>query len=288
MIHRSAPAFTPIAPPADPDAVVIGEAFQSDDAPPERWFSLAGQATVRNVRVATLTPVLPSGEATSAAVIVAAGGAYLMQSMENEAWRPARWLADKGVAAFVLKYRLEPTPAADDVFGAALLQRFAEAADPEKRRAFAPPAYMAEDVRAALRIVRDGAAAWRVDPTRVGFLGFSAGAMIGLSAAFADPAAAPAFLAAVYPSMDPVAVGADAPPLFIALAADDPLWDGEAYGLAQSWRRAGRPTELHVYGRGGHGFGMGAPGTTTLGWMDAFHAWLGVEGWLTTRPSRHD
>ena len=250
----------------------------------EQWFSLAGKTAVRNVGAATLTPVLPQGEATGAAVIVAAGGGYLMQSMENEAWPQARWLADRGVAAFVLKYRLEPTPTADDAFVAALRQRFAAAADSEQARGFETPAYMVEDARAAIALVRSSAAEWRLDPSRIGYLGFSAGAMLGLATAVQPPCeSAPNFLATVYPSMAAVAVGVDAPPLFIALAADDPLDGHQGFGLAESWLHAGRPVELHVYEKGGHGFGMGAPGTTTMGLMSAIHDWLQCGGWLERR-----
>ena len=95
--------------------------------PVENWFSFGGRTMVRNVSGATLTPFLPDGdEASGAAVVIAAGGGYLIESMETEAWAQARWLAARGVAAFVLKYRLQPTPVDDSEFRTALIARFAQ------------------------------------------------------------------------------------------------------------------------------------------------------------------
>lgn len=90
----------------------------------------------------------------------------------------------------------------------------------------------------------------------------------------------PDLFAAIYPSMAPTPA---APPLFVAVASDDELFAKQGYGLPDSWRRAGRPVELHVYEHGGHGFGFdGKPGTTSSGWAQALLKWLGTHGWLTT------
>ncbi len=237
--------------------------------------------SVRNVSSPTLTPVLPVGNQTGAAVIVAAGGGYLIQSMGNEAWPQARWLADRGIAVFILKYRLEPTPGPDDQFRAALIDRFVEAADPAERSGISVPFYMIEDASAAIGMVRARSIEWGIDPERIGYLGFSAGAMIGLGVvADARREAMPNFLGAIYPSMADVDVAAEAPPLFLAMAGDDQLYGKQGYGLAESWRRADRSVEMHVYAKGGHGFGMGVLGTTSTGMMDSFHAWLESGGWL--------
>lgn len=255
----------------------------------EQWFSLAGRTGVRNVTAPTLTPVLPTGQATGAAVIVAAGGAYLMQSMENEAWPQARWLADRGIAAFILKYRLEPTPQADSAFAATLFERFVDAAQPEKQARFQIPPDMVADVQTALSVVRARASEWGVDPGRVGYLGFSAGAMLGLATCRPDHLGErPDFLGAIYPSLAPMAVASAPPPLFVAIAADDPLWNGVDYGLVKGWRSAGVAPELHVYASGGHGFGMGASGTTSQAVMPAFHSWLRCGGWLEKPGMAHD
>ena len=257
--------------------------------PGERWFRLNGMAMVRNVDQAELTPVLPSSNATGAAVIIAPGGGFLIGSMQSEGWAQARWLADRGIAAFVLKYRLEPTPESDQEFAHALAARFMAAANPAARDAFRVPSYMVDDAVAAMHLVRANAARWSIDPARIGYLGFSAGAMIGLElAAQAASEGMPAFLGTIYPSMAPREVRTDAPALFAAIAADDQLFGTQAYGLAESWRRAGRSVELHVYSAGGHGFGMGTPGTTSTGTMDAFLAWLRCGGWLDSAAGQGD
>jgi acetyl esterase/lipase len=278
----------PIAAPVDSDAIRLDVAEPGPEMPPESWFTLLGKTTVRNVGIPTLTPVLPRPEvATGAAVVVAPGGGFLVEAMENEGWPQARWLADRGIAAFVLKYRLQPTPVDTEAFRAAVRARFAAAVvEPGQPRRLEVPTFGVADARAALRLVRRGSSAWGVDPQRVGYLGFSAGAMIGLGlVADRMDEATPDFLGTIYPSMDPVDVPEDAPPLFIAMASDDQLYGRQGYGLAQSWRLAERPVELHVYERGGHGFGMGLPGTTSQNMLEAFHAWMSCGGWLAPRST---
>lgn len=236
----------------------------------------------------TITPFLPDpAKATGAAVIVAPGGAYYILSMKAEGWDVARWLADHGIAAFVLKYRVDPTPrdlpgmqqALDARMGAVLSNR-APGDVPVARQ----PQAVA-DAQAALRLIRARAGEWKVDPARVGMIGFSAGAMTVLEATLADaPDARPAFTAAIYPPMNRAAVPAQAAPLFVALAADDPLFGGRGFGLVESWQTSRRPVELHYYERGDHGFGLGRPGTTTTAMMDQFLLWLasrGMLGWST-------
>ncbi|BDT56686.1 hypothetical protein MasN3_01800 [Massilia varians] len=99
--------MTPIAIPAQPDAIVLGTGELPGAATKESWHSQYGSVFARNVTLATLTPFLPDpAKATGAAVIVAPGGGFRTLSMNNEGWDVARALADRGVAAFVLKYRL--------------------------------------------------------------------------------------------------------------------------------------------------------------------------------------
>ena len=93
--------------------------------------------------------------------------------------------------------------------------------------------------------------------------------------------ARPAFLGNIYGPLGQTTVPADAPPLFIALAADDPLFPNTGFGLIESWRAAKRPVEFHYYEQGGHGFGMYPKTTTSTGWFDAFVRWLGMHGMLS-------
>ncbi|HWU79186.1 MAG TPA: alpha/beta hydrolase fold domain-containing protein, partial [Caulobacter sp.] len=139
------------------------------------------------------------------------------------------------------------------------------------------------DSRAAFALVRKRAAEWRVDPDRIGMVGFSAGAMLTMATTLAGQDAKPAFIGIIYGSLAPVTPPADAPPMFVALAADDPFFANSEFGLIDSWRKAKRPVEFHLYEQGGHGFGMYPKTTTSTGWFDAFSRWIGMHGMLSPR-----
>jgi acetyl esterase/lipase len=250
---------------------------------PESWYRQYDRNFVRNVTIATLEPFLPdSSKATGTAVIVAPGGGFRSLSMENEGSDVARALAARGVAAFVLKYRLIPTPPDMASFEGSMAQMFAGAGRPRTQPSpanFMPSlAPQLADSSAAFALVRKRAAQWHVDPERIGMVGFSAGAMLTLQTALQRQDAKPAFIGIIYGPLDPVAVPSDAPPMFVALAADDPLFGGRGMGLIQSWIAAKRPVEFHLYEQGGHGFGMYPKETTSTGWFDAFVRWLGMHG----------
>jgi acetyl esterase/lipase len=274
--------MTPIAAPAQPDAIVLATGPLPGAKAQESWHTQYGSTFARNVTVATLTPFLPDpAKATGAAVIVAPGGGFKTLSMSNEGWDVAKALAGKGVAAFVLKYRLNQTPQDMDAFAREMAQMFSGAARPPAPRDSASTlAPQIADARAAFALVRARAVAWHVDPDRIGMLGFSAGAMLTMATALHGEDAKPAFLGDIYGPLAPVKVPADAPPLFVALAADDPLFGNGGYGLVDSWRAARRPVEFHLYEQGGHGFGMYPKTTTSTGWFDAFARWLGMHGYL--------
>lgn len=281
----------PIDAPAEPGAIALypGVAPGSGDArQQEQWNRIFGERVVRNVTRPTLTPFLPDpAKATGAAVIVAPGGAFMMLAMDNEGWPVARWLADHGIAAFVLKYRLDPTPADPEGFLRVAGERFAAGAKAGADKV--PPLQQplaTADGQQALRLVRARAKQWGVDPGRVGMLGFSAGAMATLAVTLADrPDARPDFVGLIYGPMNSVTVPAGAPPLFTALAADDPLFGGSGFGLVEAWRAAKRPVELHYYQSGDHGFGMRRKDGTSALWIDQFHAWLAARGLLTRPPA---
>ena len=276
--------MTPIAIPAQPNAIVLNTGPLPGATVQESWHTQYGSLFARNVTVATLTPFLPDpAKATGAAVIVAPGGGFRTLSMNNEGWDVAKALAAQGVAAFVLKYRLNQTPAGMDAFERSMAEMFSGVArrpPPGADDAATTLAPQIADARAAFALVRARAKDWHVDTDRIGMVGFSAGAMLTMATALHGQDAKPAFLGDIYGPLSAMKVPAEAPPLFIALAADDPFFGNGGFGLIESWRSAKRPVEFHLYEQGGHGFGMYQKTTTSTGWFDDFSRWLGMHGYL--------
>lgn len=276
--------MTPIAAPAQPQAIELGTGALPGATASETWHRQYGSRFARNVTIATLTPFLPDpAKATGAAIVVAPGGGFRTLSMDNEGWDVAKALADRGVAAFVLKYRLNQTPQDLAAYERSTQGTVAGAARPPRPAPGAALARLAPqiaDARAAFALIRSRAKEWRIDPERVGMIGFSAGAMLTIATTLAGQDAKPAFIADIYGPLAPVTVPADAPPLFVALAADDPLFGSSEYGLVDGWRAAKRPVEFHLYEQGGHGFGMYKKETTSTGWFEAFTDWLRMHGFV--------
>ena len=237
---------------------------------------------VANVVRPTLLAYLPAkARATGTAVVICPGGGFYALSINSEGVEVAKWLAARGVAAFVLKYRLVRT-GADAT--AELGEKLRSGVGPEFKAAVAEVAPMAiADGQAALAWVRTHAAEFRVAPERVGLMGFSAGGMVAAEVAVHyTPESRPAFVAPIYGgAMAPAPVPADAPPMFLAAASDDEL--GLASGsvdLYSRWLAAKKPVELHLYARGGHGFGMRVQHLPTDSWIERFGEWLRVQGFL--------
>lgn len=247
---------------------------------PRRRFrsEIFGNDVVVNVTEPTLTPVLPAARCGTAMIVVPGGGFHAL-SIDSEGFDVASWLAGRGIAAFVLEYHL--VPGGDDPV-AELFRKPPEqaAADMDHAGALA-----SRDAAAAIRLVRDRADEFGVSPDRVGVIGFSAGGNVVLRAALtADAAARPDFLAAVYAAtrgVDLTAVPNRAGPAFVLAATDDQLGlADDSVRLYEAWRRSGAPAELHLYARGGHGFGMKQQGAPTDDWIDRLGAWLADQGLL--------
>src|SRR5687768_4999073 len=170
--------MTPIAIPAQPSAIPLETGPLPGATVEESWHSQYGSSFARNVTEATLTPFLPEpAKATGAAVIVAPGGGFRTLSMQNEGWDVAKALADRGIAAFVLKYRLNQTPSS--------LEEFSRPSPPRPRAHFndrmATLGPQMADARAAFALVRARSGEWKLDPKRIGMVGFSAGAMLAMA-----------------------------------------------------------------------------------------------------------
>lgn len=275
--------MTPIEVPKQAGAIVLGTGRLPGAVAEEAWHSQYGSKFARNVTVATLTPYLPAkSKATGTAVIVAPGGGFRTLSMENEGSQVAEALVKRGVAAFVLKYRLNQTPADMAGFEASMRQMFSgaarrPAANADPSQALAP---QIADATAAFELVRSRAKEWNVDPQKVGMIGFSAGAMLTLSTTLYGKDINPAFIGNIYGPLSAVKVPDNAPPLFVALASDDPFFANAGFGLIESWKVARRPVEFHLFEQGGHGFGMYPKETTSTGWFESFAAWLKMRGFL--------
>jgi acetyl esterase/lipase len=263
---------------ADPDAIPLYAGDEVGSAGNEVWTRLGPMTVVRNVTRPTLTPVLPiPDKATGAAVIIAPGGGQIMLAM-GESLPLARAFADQGIAAFVLKYRVVPTPREVKdlmVFFADLQGRSKKGevilANPEGN----------SDAQAAVALVRANAKKWGVDAKRVGLLGFSSGAQVSRVAALSDKAAGrPDFVGLIYGAMDSVEVPATAPPMFAAIAMDDTTVPSTGFPVVEAWRRAKRPVELHAYQTGGHGFASGGPLSTSRCYVEQFVAWMAMQGFV--------
>jgi acetyl esterase/lipase len=275
--------------PAEPTAIPLykGVAPGSEAwTHQEVWTKAMGRELwVRNITQPTLTPFLPKkGKGNGAAVLVIPGGGFQFVSINNEGWPVAQALADRGIAAFVLKYRVEKTPESTAEFAKEMAARFSAPPPSQSTtsRQFEPAVAIARaDAQTALRMIRGNAAKWGIDTKRVGMVGFSAGAMTTLATTLADdPTARPDFIAPIYGMMYAVTPPANPQPMFAALASDDPLFNKQGFGLIESWQKAGGSVEFHYYQGGSHGFGAQKKGTTSDLWFDQFVAWMKAQGLL--------
>lgn len=269
-------------PPEKSGAIPLHVANPQQGGLPESWEKLGENWTLANVTQPTLTPFFPpEGKANGTAVIVAPGGGFMILSMESEGYAVAQWLADHGVTAFVLKYRLLPTPADPKARFAEMMRRIGTPEELPKLIA-AGRVLAVEDAVAAMHLVRGQAAQWKIDPARIGFMGFSAGAFttLGLVSKM-DAAAMPNFIAPIYgPMWTPDQPLPDSlPPMWTSLASDDPLFGKSDLGLIKAWQDKGGAFELHFYEKGGHGYGFaGTKNTTTPLWPSQFQTWLESRG----------
>jgi len=209
----------------------------------------------------------PAEKANGAAVVVAPGGGHSQLVIDKEGWAIADWLNAKGFAAFVLKYRLAKAPGSHYTV---------------ERDAYA-------DSARAVRLVRSRAKEWGLDPARIGFMGFSAGGYLAAlmetrfdagNDSAADPieraSSRPDFTVIVYPGYPPgsITVPKDAPPAFLVCANDDRSHVVTTVNLYLELEKQNIPAEMHIYGSGGHGFGMKASKLPVATWPDRLSDWF--------------
>ena len=234
---------------------------------------------VTNVSTPTMEAFRPEKPNGTAVVIAPGGGLYAL-SIASEGTDVAKWLNKKGITAFVLKYRLVPT-------GKDGVQEITEegTSNPGKIMERVAPVmpYSIADGLSALAYVRENASAFKIDPSKIGFMGFSAGGAVTMGVAYSyTKANRPDFIVPVYPwtSAYPVQdTPADAPPMLVVCSTDDPL--GLAKGsvtLYSSWLKNGKKAGLHMYAQGGHGYGMKRQNLPSDHWIERFYEWSVAEG----------
>lgn len=262
------------------------------NVPEATTTSPTGDRTITNVSDPAVTVFVPAANATGTAVVVAPGGALRLLGWDNEGVRVARWLNSHGIAALVLKYRtLQTMPASGRGRGGPPPGLAVAGAGPrteiEIRNGNANPepddSALREvlhmgiaDAQQALRLARRNATAWRIDPARVGIMGFSAGGGIAVGTALAERSdGSPDFLVSLYgPSLQDVIVPAHAPPLFIAVGSSHFNVTNGCLALFAAWKAAGKPAEIHVYDQVSGGFGMTKRGLPVDSWNDRLLEWL--------------
>ncbi len=265
---------------ADPDPVTLwpkGAPGSEGKAGPESVrIAPGGDRVVSNVHVPSLTPYLPAaGKATGAAIVIAPGGGHRELWTDHEGHTLGRWLADRGVAAFVLKYRLAR----------------------ENGSTYTIEGHALDDTRRAIRLVRSRASEWTIRPDRVGVMGFSAGGELAALVAARpgsglvdapDPIdrldGVPSFQVLVYPAIPrDMKLWAELPPAFLACGENDR--QNISQGLPELYvamKKAGMSAELHVYAGVPHGFGVRASNRGPVAaWPERLMEWMEWKGFVT-------
>jgi len=267
-----------IASGAEPNMILLwpngAPGSESQTATEAVRMSPEGDHVLSSIHRPSITAYLPPNDkATGTAVLVIPGGGHREIWIDHEGYRIAQWLSERGVAAFVLKYRLAREPGSTYTIEKDSLG----------------------DVQRALRLVRSRASEWGIAPDRIGVMGFSAGGELAALAGIRYDAGSqgapqpidresskPAFQALIYPAIpsDEIAkLSKDTPPAFLLCGADDRPDISQALPeLFTALRRAGVSAELHVFGGVGHGFGLRDSNHGPIaGWLGLFYGWLGQQ-----------
>lgn len=265
-ISQQAPLEIPLWPAGAPGF----ENRKDEPTKAEAWWL----KNIHNPSVTVYAP--PRDKANGAAVIVCPGGGHRELVFNAEGKEAAQFLNSIGVTAFVLKYRLAN----------------------EENSPYSLEKHVREDAYRAMRLVRNRAKEWQLDPQRIGMLGFSAGgevvALVAYGSGEGNPNAKdeidkengkPDFQMLVYPGPGfiPKTIPKDAPPVFLLVANDDPCCSGPVLSLIQGYRAANLPVEAHIYSQGGHAFNMGNRSklNSIKTWPQRLADWMSDTGLLT-------
>ena len=245
------------------------------------------QTYLANVTTPTLLPFLPdAGKATGAAMVICPGGGHQILSYSAEGTNVAQWLAEHGVAAFVLKYRLihfAKTPEEAFWYVLGLPEPAADTSDPQAALDHRQEAVRMsnDDGRAAVAWVRSHAAQYGIDPDRIGIIGFSAGAGVTASVCFDhDAQSRPALVAPIYGGTFPGALPPDPAPLFVVAPELDQRPGLTGIGLYTAWQQAGLPAELHYFAACEHGFGYKDDGAPEGDWITLLFHFMQKTGFV--------
>lgn len=228
-----------------------------------------GDHVVSGIHHPSVTPFLPTKEKnTGAAIIIAPGGGHRELWIDHEGYNEAQWFRERGISAFVLKYRLAR----------------------EDSSTYTVDGNAVPDMQRAIRLIKSKAKEWGIDTAKIGVMGFSAGGEVAALSALrfddgkADAAdiielqsSRPAFQALIYPGgSSRFTVAKNSPPLFIACGYNDrPDISKGMAELYLKYKEAGVPAELHIYANAGHGFGMRSTDNGAVaGWPLRLAEWL--------------
>jgi lysophospholipase L1-like esterase/dienelactone hydrolase len=245
--------------------------------------NLFNTEVVYNVVEPSITAYLPPKDlATGTAIIVAPGGAFHTLSINSEGVDVAKWLNSKGIAAFVLKYRVARSFTEDPI--KEIMGKMQNFKTLDEENAPIVPLAMTDGLT-AVKYVRDHAKEMDIDPNKIGFMGFSAGGTLTMSVVYnGTDENRPNFVAPIY-AYEPAIIGSTVPtaktPIFVAVAGDDQLgMMPMSINIYKKWFDAKQASELHVYQKGGHGFGMRKQNLPTDTWYERFGEWLKLQGYL--------
>lgn len=228
----------------------------------------------------------PAAIANGTAIIIAPGGGFQALSINSEGVDVAKWLNARGVTAFVLKYRLAKSNTDDPA--KEMMEKVGNPSKMEAENAMVMKLAM-KDGQTAVQYVRTHAKDFGIDPKKIGMMGFSAGGTVAMSVVYnSEENSLPDFVAPIY-AYAPMSIGTSVPtknmPAFIAVASDDQMQlVPHSLDIYSRWQALQQPAELHVYEKGGHGFGMKKLQMPTDKWIDDFGDWLLQRGLIKNNP----